>query len=50
MRATLLNGNKILYGFDFLHNKLLNRRMAKSKKVLEKTFQKLKKDENITSL
>jgi len=42
MRVTLLKGNFILYEYDFLSRKLLNRRQAKSRKVLSNTFRKLK--------
>ncbi len=42
MRVTLLKGKKILYEYDFTNKRLLNRRQAKSKKVLSKTFRRLK--------
>lgn len=42
IRITLLKGKKILYEYDFLHKRLLSRRQAKSRKVLSKTFRKLK--------
>jgi hypothetical protein len=42
VRATLIKGNKILYEYDFLLRKLLNRREAKSKAIYFKTINKLK--------
>jgi len=42
LRATLLKEKKILYEYDFLSRKLLNRKQAKIRKVLSKTFKKLK--------
>lgn len=44
VRATLIKGNKILYEYDFLLNKLLNRREAKSKALYSKTINKLKRE------
>ena len=43
VRATLLKGNKILYEYDFLLGKLLNRREAKSRVIYSKTIQGLKR-------
>jgi len=43
MRATLIKNQKIFYEYDFLLGKLLNRKEAKSKKLLSQTFNKLKK-------
>ena len=43
MRVTLLKGSKIYYEYDFLSRKLLNRRQAKSRRILVGTFRKLKK-------
>jgi len=43
MRVTLLKCQKILYEYDFTNRKLLNRRQAKSKRELSKTFKGLKK-------
>lgn len=45
IRATLIKGNKILYEYDFLLGRLLNRREAKSKKVYAKSLNKLKRGE-----
>jgi len=42
VRATLIKGNKILYEYDFLLRKLLNRRQAKSKKIYSQTLKKLR--------
>lgn len=42
VRATLIKGNKILYEYDFLLEKLLNRREAKSKILYSKTISRLK--------
>ncbi len=42
VRATLIKGNKILYEYDFLLRKLLNRRQAKSKKIYSRTLKKLR--------
>jgi len=42
IRITLLKGQKILYEYDFLSRRLLNRRQAKSRKQLSNTFSKLK--------
>ncbi len=42
MRATLIKNQKILYEYDFLLEKLLNRRESKDKKLLSQTFNKLK--------
>lgn len=42
VRATLIKGNKILYEYDFLLKRLLNRREAKSKILYAKTINKLK--------
>lgn len=42
IRATLIKGNKILYEYDFLLGRLLNRREAKSKILYSKTINKLK--------
>ncbi len=42
MRVTLLKEGKILYEYDFLSRRLLNRKQAKSSKILSKTFKKLK--------
>lgn len=43
MRATLLRDGKILYEYDFLKKKLLNRNQALSKKNLSRTFKALKR-------
>jgi len=43
VRTTLIKGNKILYEYDFLLGRLLNRRQAKSKALYSKTIKKLKK-------
>lgn len=43
MRITLLKDKKILYEYDFTNKSLLNRRQAKSKKELERTFKRLKR-------
>ncbi len=43
MRVTLLKDGKILYEYDFLKRKLLNRRQALSKKGLSQTFKRLKR-------
>lgn len=43
MRVTLLRDKRILYEYDFISRRLLNRRQAKSRKVLSKTFNGLKK-------
>ncbi|MAG08160.1 hypothetical protein CMO89_01700 [Candidatus Woesearchaeota archaeon] len=48
MRATLLKGKIILYEYDFLHKRLLNRSQAKSKKGFSKAFTKLKKHKKKT--
>lgn len=42
VRATLIKGNKILYEYDFLLGRLLNRREAKSKILYSKTINRLK--------
>lgn len=42
MRAALIKNQKILYEYDFLLKKLLNREEAKNKKVMSQTFNKLK--------
>jgi 2'-5' RNA ligase len=42
MRITLLKGKKILYEYDFTNRRLLNRRQAKSRKELSRTFKGLK--------
>jgi len=42
IRITLLKGKKILYEYDFTNGRLLNRRKAKNKKELSKTFEWLK--------
>lgn len=42
MRVTLIKGQKILYEYDFLLRRLLNRREAKSRKILNESFEKLK--------
>lgn len=41
MRVTLIRNQKILYEYDFLLNKLLNRREAKSRNILSQSFDKL---------
>lgn len=43
MRITLLKGKKILCEYDFTNKKLLNRRQAKSRKELSKTFKNLQR-------
>jgi 2'-5' RNA ligase len=43
MRVTLLKGKRILYEYDFIKHKLLNRKQALSRKQLSKTFKDLKK-------
>lgn len=42
MRITLLKGRKILHEYDFTSRRMLNRRQAKSRKRLSKTFKNLK--------
>jgi 2'-5' RNA ligase len=42
VRTTLIKGNKILYEYDFLLRRLLNRREAKSKIIYSKTISKLR--------
>jgi len=42
IRATLTRDSKILCEYDFLLKRLLNRREAKSRTLLKKTFRKLK--------
>jgi len=42
VRATLIKNKKILYEYDFLLKRLLNRRQAKSKRIYSKTLAKLK--------
>jgi 2'-5' RNA ligase len=42
LRVTLIKNSRILYEYDFLLRKLLNRREAKSKKILSYTFTELK--------
>lgn len=42
MRATLLKDGKILFEYDFVNRKLLNRKQALSGKELSKTFKRLK--------
>lgn len=42
VRATLIKGNKILYEYDFLLRKLLNRKQSKNKIIYSKTLSKLK--------
>ncbi len=42
MRITLLRNKKILYEYDFLQQRLLNRQQSISRGVLSKTFSKLK--------
>lgn len=46
VRATLIKGNKILYEYDFLLGRLLNRREAKSKILYSKTIKRLKGEIN----
>ena len=46
MRITLLRGQKILYEYDFTNRRLLNRRQAKNRKELSKTFRGLKQQKN----
>jgi 2'-5' RNA ligase len=46
VRATLIKGNKILYEYDFLLGRLLNRREAKSKILYTKTMNRLKGEIN----
>jgi 2'-5' RNA ligase len=46
VRATLIKGNKILYEYDFLLGKVLNRREAKSKIIYSKTISKLRGEIN----
>jgi len=41
-RATLIKGQKILYEYDFLLGKLLNRKEAKSRRTYTKTLNKIK--------
>lgn len=41
MRVTLIKGQKILYEYDFLLRRLLNRREAKNRYVLSESFEKL---------
>lgn len=42
LRATLLRNSKILYEYDFLQRRLLNRREAKSRRIYNQTLEKLK--------
>jgi hypothetical protein len=42
VRVTLIKGNKILYEYDFLLRRLLNRKEAKSKVLYSKTIHILK--------
>src|SRR3989344_1809614 len=44
MRAALIKNQKILYEYDFFLKKLLNRREAKNKFVLNKSYQELKEN------
>jgi 2'-5' RNA ligase len=39
IRVTLMKGKKILYEYDFMQKKLLNRKQALSGKVMKKTLQ-----------
>jgi len=41
-RATLIKGNRILYEYDFILRKVLNRSQAKNKKIHTKTIKGLK--------
>ena len=41
LRVTLIKNKRILYEYDFLLRKLLNRREAKSRKILSHTFNEL---------
>ena len=41
VRATLIKNKKILYEYDFLLKRLLNRGQAKNKKIYTKTLKKL---------
>lgn len=43
IRITLLKGKRILYEYDFTNRRLLNRRQAKSKRELSRTFDGLKR-------
>ncbi len=43
LRITLLKGQKILYEYDMMTGRMLNRSKAKSRKQLAKTFRTLKK-------
>jgi len=42
IRATLIKNSKILYEYDFLQKRLLNRKQAKNRKVLARTMNLLK--------
>jgi len=42
LRATIIRGNKILCEYDFLQNKLLNRRQSLNRKIFSKTIRLLK--------
>ena len=46
VRATLIKGNRILYEYDFLLKRLLNRSEAKSKALYSKTIDKLRNNNN----
>jgi len=46
IRATLLKGNKILCEYDFVLGRLLNRKEAKSRRILAETMRKLKEGWN----
>ena len=44
IRATLLKGNKILYEYDFILNRLLNRKESKNRHILAQTMRRLKRE------
>ncbi len=41
VRATIIKGGRILYEYDFMLRKLLNRKEAKSRCILSKTYEKI---------
>jgi len=44
MRIAIIKNSRILYEYDFLQNRLLNRREAKSKRIMQKSFSLLKEN------
>ena len=43
MRVTIIKNQRILYEYDFMLRKMLNRKEAKSDVILSKTFNELKR-------